>query len=342
MSKPIIYFKGVKFKAGDNQGVRPQLSKMQDVSDYDFAQEIVLNAGLAMSPDELLMALKSTLQLAPQFVAADGRPRKITDCMTWKGSAKGRISGYAGIWNDSCSAPVKVSIAQNNRAVIDGRFINELVVPTPTINSIAYISAEGVINVIKKNTAFGVYGRYLTMLAGDTAKLVYNGTDYALACTSSDIAQAVFSWPTGLNPEVGAEVVFSMTSRGGVAENEPVTVTKKVVVVEDVVIGPRIDSVKDADGYERATPNKGMTIEGINFPARAELAVATNVVRLMNNGVAVSSVGFDTLETDAAIVSAGSNQIVLNANVWTPLEWLNAQTCEVVIGNAVKSVPLNY
>jgi len=233
MAKPVIYFKGVKYKAGTLIGYRPQLEVANKVTDFDLADEICIEKRLSMSPEELLHAVKTTLLTVPQLVQKDGRVREFTNLLSWNRTASGKLEAATSPWNETCKANIKVQLKKDTKGVIDGQFINEVAMPTPRLDNVTFVGATSVQNVIKVGTAFAAYGRQMQFNAalGDTAYLWHEGTQYALTCTTSDAAHAVFAWPSNFpSIEQGTMIQFVMKSRAGI-EGAAATTTQKSVVL---------------------------------------------------------------------------------------------------------------
>jgi len=267
MAKPIIYFKGARFKTGSTEGYRPQLVAAEKVKDAALAEELCIETGLSMSPTELLHAIQMTLEAAPRLVATDGRVREFTNLLTWNRSASGRLTGVAGAWNDSCSAKVLVQLKKNSKQLIDATFRNELELPVPKLDNVTWVGASGVTNVVKVGSQFAAYGRNMQMMSGDTAELIMpNLVEKTLTCVSSDVSHAVFSWPSDCAPEEGARITFVMTSRGGSAEQTPTTSTKEVVVIPaDAPIITRLTDDATIAGDHLSKTANSLHVIGNNF-----------------------------------------------------------------------------
>jgi len=240
MAKPIIQFSAVPYAIGEEgsayTGYRPQLVPVQGVEDLAFCQEIVQKYRLATSATEVLHILRCALKGGVELVCADARPRGITDdagaaLLKFNRFANGNLESPSSAWNESCKAYVRAQllIAGKN---IDATFQNVDSGVGVKLDNVTWVGAQSVVNVIKVNQTFAAYGRHMEMLTGDTAKLILPDlTEKTLTCTTSDAAHAVFSWPTGWEPEAGTRVTFVMRSRGGVAEGEVYTSTKKDIAV---------------------------------------------------------------------------------------------------------------
>jgi len=236
MSKPLIYFKGARFVTNGIEGYRPQLEKATKKTDLMLAEEVVLARRLSMSPEELLHAIRSTLEYCPTAVATDGIVREFTSLLCFNRTASGRVDGPGGSWNDTCSAKVKVQLLKDTKATIDGRFVNVNSVPTPKLDNVTYIGAVTAVNCVKINQQFAAYGRNLKFDAtlGDKAWFIHPTTMQPVycTCTSSDVSHAVFSWPSGFAPTVGSRCEFYMSSRNGQSGEGATTNMKMVVVLQ--------------------------------------------------------------------------------------------------------------
>lgn len=250
MVTPIIRFKGVKYKSGTAEGWRPQLEKAQKVSDLELAEEIVLARRMAMSPDELLHALRTALATAPLLVAEDGRIREFTDLLRYNRTASGKLTGAGGGWNSTCHARVRAQLQKESKAEIRAHFVNEIESTDVKIDNVTYVGAASVTNVLKPGHAFAAYGRNMAFDAskGDEAWLTVGcPAPLYLRCTESDAAHAAFSWPTGAEPVPGAKMTFTMCSHGGDPEGgTAVNVKRDIVVIEgDTPLPAFIDQSRD-------------------------------------------------------------------------------------------------
>jgi len=246
MANP-IYFKSVRYSNGTVTGYRPSMVCPGAADEIETAERVVLQAGLAMSPEELNLGVKAYLTLAPQFVAADGMTRTVNGLIKWYGSMGGNLPDEASDWNDAtCKAQVKVSLLKDSKQLLAGPFRNEYQVDVPKINNISYYGATGVYNVVQPTMPIMVYGRFVQFDAalGDWAKLIVGNTEHALTCQSSGTAETKFLWPAGLAIPAGTAVEFAMsTCAGGLGR---VTVNRKTVIaVAAPETGPRIVWVKD-------------------------------------------------------------------------------------------------
>jgi len=239
-NKPVLKFSGVSYSVGptgaQSTGYRPQLEPQQSVEDLAFANEIVAKYRLSAGANEVLHILRCAIKGGLELVCGDGRPRGITDetgmaLLKFNRFANGNLASPTSAWNDTCKAYVKAQILANAKE-IDASFQNVDSGVGVKLDNVTWVGAEEVINVIKVGQSFAAYGRNMQMLTGDTAKLILPDlTEKALTCTSSDVAHAVFSWPTSWTPEAGTRVTFVMRSRGGVAEGEVYTSTKKDIAI---------------------------------------------------------------------------------------------------------------
>jgi len=235
MAKPIIKFTAVPYQIGNGEttytGYRPQLESQQPLSDLAFCQEVVTEKRLSMSADELLHAMEMVGEVGPAKVATDGRPRAITKLIKFDRKARGRLESPTDSWNDSCKARINVQLLWDAEKYVDATFRNVNEGIGVRLNYVAWIGAQAVTNVVKVGKQFVAYGNHMEWLTGDTATLIVGETPYALTCTESDVAHAVFNWPAGLNPEEGTVATFVMKSRGGVAEGEVYTSKKDVTIL---------------------------------------------------------------------------------------------------------------
>jgi len=273
MANNPIWFKGVMFKAGGATGHRPSFVAQEAVNEQELAERVVLECGLAMSPNELLLGFRSVLERAPQYVAGDGRTRQVSGLMKWYASATGRLECGAGDWNDTCRGSVKVSLLKNAKALLAGPFKNVDATDAAKLDNVTYVGARSVVNVVKVGAAFAAYGRNMQMLEGDTAALVHGGTSHPLACTTSGVTSATFAWPASLaGVEPGTRLTFVMSSRGG-NEAAPFRTQKKEVTVL-AATGPLLVRVASAIGtlekeWGRIHMAENVYVEGLNFDYRA-------------------------------------------------------------------------
>jgi len=91
-ANPEIYYKGQKYSVGGNVGYRPAATgSVQVVKDLQFMSEVVERKRMSMSADELLHAMKMIVEVGPELVAEDGRPRGITGMIKFNRSFKGKL-----------------------------------------------------------------------------------------------------------------------------------------------------------------------------------------------------------------------------------------------------------
>jgi len=240
MAKPIVQFSAAAYSVGEGEtphtGYRPQLVPVQGVEDLAFCQEIVSKYRLATSATEVLHILRCALKGGVELVCSDARPRGITDdagaaLLKFNRFANGNLESPDSPWNDTCKAYVRAQLLIGGKD-IDATFKNIDNGVGVKLDNVTWVGAQSVVNVIKVNQTFAAYGRHMEMLTGDSAKLILPDlTEKTLTCTSSDAAHAVFSWPTGWAPEAGTRVTFVMQSRGGVAEGQVYTSTKKDIAI---------------------------------------------------------------------------------------------------------------
>lgn len=248
MAKPNIYFRGAKFTTGDLVGYRPQLEAATKKKDLMLAEEIVLENRLSTSPEELLHDIQTVLEYCPRAVANDGIVREFSGLLTFNRLASGRLNGPGGEWNDTCKAYVRAQLLKDGKQLIDGRFINEEASGIPKIDNVTYIGAQEVTNCIKIGKQFAAYGRYMQFdaTAGDTAYLTDGYDNYALTCASSDVAHAVFNYPSGMTLQPGVRLNFVMQSRAGVEGGGVYTSTKRDLLLlpgDEEIIGQTPDGV---------------------------------------------------------------------------------------------------
>jgi len=235
MAKTIIKFTAVPYQVGSGEqmrtGLRPQLEAQNGLYDLDFCKEVVTEKRLAMSPEELLHAMEMVGEVGPAKVASDGRPRGITKLLKYNRYAQGNLESPTSPWNDSCKAYIRAQLLCDAEKTIDASFQNVNEGIGVKLNYVAWLGAKSVINVVKVGKAFAAYGNHMEFLTGDTATLTIGTTSYPLTCTESDVAHAVFSWPTGLNPEAGTTAEFVMKSRGGIEDGQIYTSKKTVTIL---------------------------------------------------------------------------------------------------------------
>lgn len=232
MAKPVIKFSAVAYDIGGKQGYRPQLESQGGIYDLDFCTEVVNEKRLAMSPDELYHAMLMCGEVAAKKVALDGRPRGITRLIKWNRFAKGKLESPSSPWNNTCKAVIRPQLLTEAEHVLDATFVNVTEGIGVNLANVTWIGAKSVLNVLKIGADFAANGNHMEFIAGDSAALIFEETEYALVCKESDVARAVFAFPTELaHLEAGTQVQFVMKSRGGIEGGQVYTSKKTVTII---------------------------------------------------------------------------------------------------------------
>lgn len=233
MAKPIIKFSVVPYEVGDHKGYRPVIETKDGVFDLDFCTEVVNEKRLQTSPDQLFHDVKMLAEVACTKINKDGRPRGITRLIKWQAFGNGTIETITSPWNPkTCKAIIKPVLLADAAKELDATFQNVTSGIGVRLNDVTWLGAKKVQNVIKIDADFSANGSHMEFIDGDTAVLVIDEEEYALANKSSDVSHAVFAFPEALaDIEPGTQALFVMKSRGGVEDGQVYTVKKLVTIL---------------------------------------------------------------------------------------------------------------
>ena len=317
MNKPTIPFDTVFFDLdGTRRGYRPILKTGEAVANLDFAAEVVNEKRLSASPYEALHIVQAFAEVGPQKVAEDGRPRCIHGFIKWVPVGGGSLESPDSAWDPkTCTAKIKPLLLTDAIKAMDANFTNVNSGISVRLSNVTYIGAQQVQNVIKVGEPFAAYGNHMEMIAGDTAKLIYQQgvikREVMLTCTSSDVSKAEFTFPRELaGLEAGSQLVFEMRSRGGIEAGQTYTNRKTVTLLAYTGDNPLVASVQDGT-LEPNTVTFGdatVTIKGAGLMKATTVkfgTIADGRFDKSANGSALAHDGDNTLTCKFASNSSG-------------------------------------
>ena len=265
-----IYFKAKNWRVNGKSGTYAQVLKNEPLKNLDVAQEAVDAKRMSMSASELLNGVRALVDVMTANTATDLRPRTIDGFFKTDIVSGGDMETVKSPWDKSKNwCKVSVQLLKDSTKLIDGSFKNVETADIPRLNFVTALGSDDQ-NVLRIGTAIVAYGDKMQFSAdlGDNAYLQYGEEIIPLICTSSDVAQAQFEFPSAaVAIPAGDHVEFHMNSRGGEADGV-VTHTKKDVTVAAYSGNPIIayfEQAGKARGEFGVDADAIVTIKGAGF-----------------------------------------------------------------------------
>ena len=317
MAKLVAQFTTRAYNVGGYEGYFPSLVSKGTVADESFLAEVISRAGLNYTPEELLHVFRAVAKYGPILAAEDGRSRMVTGFIEFRLLLKGGMESPDAPWDkakNKCIVAAKLRW-EAVREVTDLSLTNVNSGISVRLNNVTYLGAQQVQNVIKAGEPFAAYGNHMEMIAGDTAKLIYQQgaikREVALDCSTSDVSKAEFAFPQELaGLEAGTQLVFEMRSRGGIEAGQAYVNRKQVTLLAYTGDNPLVASVQDGT-LEPNTVTFGdatVTIKGAGLAKATTVkfgTIADGRFDKSANGSALAHDGDNTLTCKFASNSSG-------------------------------------
>ena len=193
-----IYFKAKSWRVNGKSGTYAQVLKNEPLKNLDVAQEAVDAKRMSMSASELLNGVRALVDVMTANTATDLRPRTIDGFFKTDIVSGGDMETVKSPWDKSKNwCKVSVQLLKDSTKLIDGSFKNVETADIPRLNFVTALGSDDQ-NVLRIGTAIVAYGDKMQFSAdlGDNAYLQYGEEIIPLICTSSDVAQAQFEFPS--------------------------------------------------------------------------------------------------------------------------------------------------
>lgn len=266
-----IYFKGKEWAIGDKSGLYAQVVRKEPLKNLDVAREVVNVRRFPHSPEEVLNVFTAVVDVMTQKTGTDLRPRIIEGYIKTDVSSGGSMDNIKSPWDKTKNwCKIAISLLKDSTKLIDGSFRNVETALIPELNFVTALGSD-IQNTIDLTADIVAYGNRMQFNAelGDLAWLEdAHGEKIPLVCTSSDVAQAVFTFPTSAAAyPAGTKLTFHMVSRGGEVDGIATPLKKEVVIAE--YRGTPVIAYFSQEGKDRnefgVDANAVVTVKGAGF-----------------------------------------------------------------------------